>query len=132
MTAAKRARYLKKPNLFVVAVRLDLETDGIVYRKWGGTQRGKRGDWLVDNDGDVYTVDAKSFARTYERVIAGVYVKVAPVWAEVATRPGSMQTKEGRSHYKRGDYLVYNAKDGSDGYCMSAKRFQATYVRSAA
>src|SRR5262245_53084089 len=72
--SAKRAQYRKKASQYVVAVRLDLETDGLVYRKWGGTQRAKAGDWLVDNDGDIYTVDAEVFARTYERVLAGVYI----------------------------------------------------------
>jgi hypothetical protein len=31
----------------------------------GAEQRCKRGDWLVDNGGEVYTVDGDSFARTY-------------------------------------------------------------------
>jgi hypothetical protein len=114
MPAAKRARYRKKANQYVIAVRLDLDTDGLVYRKWGGTQRAKRGDWLIDNGGDVYTVDAKSFSRTYERVAAGRYLKTTPVWAQVATEAGSVQTKEGTSSYKRGDYIVYNNKNGTD------------------
>jgi hypothetical protein len=36
----------------VIAVRLDLETDGFSYRKWGDTQRCKAGDFIVSNDGD--------------------------------------------------------------------------------
>src|SRR5262245_38446997 len=124
---AKRSKYRKRAGRSVVAVRLDLDTDGLSYRKWGGRQRAKRGDWLVDNDGDVYTVDAKVFARTYEPVRLGIYVKATPVWAEVATESGSMKTKEGASRYRRGDYLVYNERDGSDGYCMSATKFQAMY-----
>jgi hypothetical protein len=127
---SKRALYRKKASHYVVAVRLDLETDGIVYRKWGDTQRAKRGDWLVDNDGDVYTVDAESFAQTYERVVAGVYVKTTPVWAEVATQAGSVKTKEGRSHYERGDYIVYNDQNATDGYCVSAEKFEAMYTRA--
>jgi acetylornithine deacetylase/succinyl-diaminopimelate desuccinylase-like protein len=35
----------------------------------------KAGDWLVDNGGDVYTVDAEVFARTYREVARGAYVK---------------------------------------------------------
>src|SRR5262249_14373697 len=53
-----RLRYLRKPSVVVAAVRLDLDTNGFTYRKWGAEQCCKRGDWLVDNDGDVYTVDA--------------------------------------------------------------------------
>jgi hypothetical protein len=124
-----RLRYRKKANQFVTAVRLNLDTDGLVYRKWGGRQRGKRGDWLVDNHGEVYTVDARSFARKYRRLSPGVYVKATPVWAEVATRAGSIRTKEGRSKYRKGDYLVFNSRNGSDGYCTGAARFKAMYRR---
>jgi hypothetical protein len=130
MPAATRAQYRKKASQYVVAVRLDLETDGLVYRKWGDTQRAKAGDWLVDNEGDVYTVDAEAFARTYERVLAGVYIKTTPVWAEVATQPGSVKTKEGQSHYKTGDYIVSNHKNGDDAYCISKEKFEAMYSRS--
>jgi hypothetical protein len=130
MPAAKRARYRKKASKYVVAVRLDLETDGIVYKKWKDTQRAKRGDWLVDNEGDIYTVDADVFARTYERVVAGLYIKTTAVWAEVATQSGSVQTKEGRSHYEAGDYIVSNDEQGGDAYCMAAKDFEAMYTRS--
>jgi hypothetical protein len=127
MNAATRRRYRKKRNQFVTAVKLDLQTDGLVYRKWGGEQRAKRGDWLVDNDGDVYTVEARSFARTYERLRPGVYLKTAPVWAEVAMADGSIETKEGVSLYRRGDYIVYNSRNGRDGYCVKAAKFKAMY-----
>ena len=122
-----RLRYRKKANQFVTAVRLKLDTEGLVYRKWGGRQRGKRGDWLVDDQGEVYTIDAKSFARKYKRLRPGVYVKAKPVWAEVATRDGSLRTKEGRSKYRKGDYLVFNSRNGTDGYCIRAARFRAMY-----
>ena len=129
MPAANRAPYRKKASEYVVAVRLDFETDGLVYRKWGGTQRAKAGDWLVDNAGDVYTVDAEVFARTYERVLAGVYIKITPVWAEVATHAGSVKTKEGQSHYQAGDYIVSNNKNGDDAWCIAKEKFQAMYSR---
>jgi len=54
-------------------------------------------------------------------------VKTAPVWAEQAKAPGAVKTKEGQSHYEAGDYLVFNNEDGSDGYCMSASKFEAMY-----
>ncbi len=79
----------------MVAVELDLDTDGFSYRKWGAQQRCKRGDWLVDNGGDIYTVDRDVFANTYRNVGAGKYVKTTPVWAEVAAQAGSVVTKEG-------------------------------------
>lgn len=127
MASSRLRRYREKPDRFVTAVRLELDTAGFTYRKWGGVQRCKRGDWLVNNDGEVYTVDAKTFAKTYRRLWPGVYVKTTPVWVEVATAEGSVKTKEGRSHYKRGDYIVYNGKARKDGYCMSAVKFKARY-----
>lgn len=126
---SKRHRYVKKPDQFVIAVQLALDTDGFGYRKWGAEQQCKRGDWLVDNGGDVYTVDADVFARTYRKVAPGHYVKTTPVWAEVATEAGSVPTKEGRSHYQPGDYLVYNNEDGTDAYCVIAEKFEAMYQR---
>ena len=124
---ATRRRYRKKVDRFVVAVQLDLDTDGFIYRKWGAEQRCKRGDWLVDNEGDIYSVDSQVFAKTYRKVGPGRFVKTTPVWAEVATGPGSVVTKEGRSHYTAGDYLVSNNEDGTDAYCMSAARFGSMY-----
>jgi hypothetical protein len=124
---AQRRKFVRKPTAYVTAVRLDLDTDGFAYRKWGDAQRCKRGDWIVDNDGDVYTVDAKSFARTYRPVGKGAFVKTTPIWAEVATRAGKVGTKEGASHYDTGDYLVSNEADGSDSYCISAEKFRTLY-----
>jgi hypothetical protein len=122
-----RRRYRKRADQFVVAVELDLETDGFSYFKWGAQQRCKRGDWLVDNGGDIYTVDREVFANTYRKVDVGKYVKTTPVWAEVAAESGSVVTKEGKSSYEAGDYLVYNNEDGSDAYCVSAAKFESMY-----
>lgn len=108
---------------------MNLDTEGFVYKKWGAEQRCKRGDWLVDNAGEIYTVDAEVFAKTYRRVSPGIYVKTTPVWAEVAALPGSVVTKEGKSLYKTGDYLVFNNEDGTDGYCISAEKFETMYER---
>jgi len=108
-------------------VQLKLDTAGLHYKKWGGEQHAKRGDWLVDNNGDVYTVDAAVFARTYQPLRSGTYLKSTPIWAEVAPASGSVQTKEGQSQYAAGDYLVSNNEDGSDAYCMNAAQFTAMY-----
>jgi len=112
----------------VAAVRLALETDGLVYRKWEGEQRAKPGDWIVDNDGDVYTVDADVFARTYRQTAIGAYVKTTPVWAQRATNAGSVKTKEGSTRYDPGDYLVSNNNDGSDEYAMKKEKFEDLYI----
>ena len=123
----ERRRYRRKPDQFVVAVQLRLDTDGFSYRKWGDEQRCKQNDWLVDNAGEVHTVDADSFARTYRELRRGVFIKTTPVWAEARTEAGSVGTKEGRTHYGAGDYLVSNNEDGSDAYAMSAAKFHAMY-----
>lgn len=130
MSSPTPRRYIRRPDSPVVAVRLDLDTDGLVYRKWGGVQRAKRGDWLVDNAGDVYTVDADVFARTYRATGSGpgTYVKATPVWATKAATAGSVATKEGRTHYEAGDYLVSNSSDGSDQYAIGADKFETLYV----
>jgi hypothetical protein len=131
MTHSSRRRYVRRQDRPVIAIRLALETDGLVYRKWGGEQRAKAGDWLVDNDGDIYSVDATVFARTYQQVGAGTYVKTTPVWAARAPQAGSVTTKEGVTHYQAGDYLVSNSRDGSDAYAMNAARFESLYTADA-
>lgn len=123
----ERRQYRKRAGSTVVAVRLALEFDGFDYRKWGGVQHAKQGDWLVDNGGNVYTVDAETFAETYRAVGGGLYEKVASVWAEVATEAGDVVTKEGRTHYERGDYIVSNDPEGADRYAVSAAAFEAMY-----
>ena len=124
---AERRKYLKKATFFVIAVQLDLETEGFTYRKWGGIQTCKAGDWLVKNDGDTYTVDGETFARTYRSIGPGVYVKTTPVWAEVAEQAGHIDTKEGASHYEVGDYIVYNDPACADGYAVGAASFEEMY-----
>jgi len=123
-----RRKYSRRPDRPVTAVRLALDTDGLVYRKWGGEQRAKPGDWIVDNEGDVYSVDADVFARTYRQTGRGTYVKTTPIWAERAESAGTIKTKEGTTDYKPGDYLVSNSSDGSDEYAMTAETFEALYA----
>lgn len=125
-----RRRYRKKADQFVVAVQLDLDTEGFIYRKWGADQRCKQKDWIVDNGGDVYSVDREVFEKTYRKLKPGIYLKNTPVWAEVAEQAGSVVTKEGGSHYQAGDYLVYNNEDGTDAYCVTAVKFESMYELS--
>jgi hypothetical protein len=122
-----RRRFVRRPDRPVVAIQLAFDTDGLVYRKWGGVQRAKPNDWLVDNDGDVYSVAADVFAKTYRRTGPGTYVKTTPVWATRADHAGRVATKEGATSYQSGDYLVSNESDGSDAYAMSAAKFESLY-----
>ena len=121
-------QYRKKSDQSIVAVQIDLETDGLHYRKWGDVQHAKAGDWLVNNGGSVYTIDQETFARTYRQVSQGLYEKVALVYAEPASDDGSIETQEGRTHYTAGDYLVYETPDQTgDAYAVSKQRFEAMY-----
>lgn len=126
----RRQKYVKRPSQFVIAIQLDLKTDGFTYQKWDGTQTCKGGDWLVNNDGDTYTVDGDTFAKTYRSTGPGTYVKSTPVWAEIAGEAGDVRTKEGTTHYEPGDYLVYNEPDGGDAYAVSKAAFERMYERS--
>ena len=126
-----RRKYKKKSTSFVTAVQLDLETEGFVYSKWGGEQVCRRGDWLVNNSGDTYTVAKESFAKTYKFVSPGVFVKSAPVWVGVAEKAGKAKTQEGETAYKAGDYLVSNNEDGTDSYAISAEKFESMYEPAA-
>jgi hypothetical protein len=122
-----RQRFRRRPEQAVAAVQIRLDFEGLRYRKWDHDQFAKPGDWLVDNGGDVYTVDAEVFSRTYREVARGAYVKTAPVWAERATAAGSVPTKEGATAYVAGDWLVSNAEDGSDAYAINPDKFELLY-----
>lgn len=124
---SERRKYRKRANQVVHAVRLDLDTEGFTYRKWGSTQRCDKGDWLVNNAGDVYTVDAATFDQTYRQVRGGEYQKAAAVWAEQAAEAGSVPTKEGSTAYQAGDYIVSNDMGGKDAYVVGNAKFEQMY-----
>jgi hypothetical protein len=67
------------------------------------------------------------FEKTYREVEPGRYVKKNPIWAEVADRSGKIETKEGVSYYRAGDYLVSNNENGTDAFCISAEKFESMY-----
>jgi hypothetical protein len=119
--------YKRRPDQTVYAIKLDLATDGFDYEKWNQRQHCKSGDWLVRNGDDTYTVDAEVFARTYQQVGPIEYRKLGSVWAEQAEAPGSISTKEGRTEYETGDYLVYNDRAQTDGYAVSREKFEEMY-----
>ena len=126
----ERRRYRRKPDQFVVAIQLRLKMDALIYSKWGSEQRCKPGDWIVDNNGDIYTVDADVFERTYREVHEvhrGVYQKITPVWAEPARTSGQVASNSGLTQYHQGDYLVFNNEVGSDAYAMTAGKFESSY-----
>ncbi len=83
----------------------------------------------MDNEGDTYTVDRDVFQRKYRQTVgsAGTYVRIVPVWAEVATSAGSVPTTEGTTVYEAGDYLVSNTPDGNDIFVIRKEKFEALY-----
>jgi hypothetical protein len=119
-------RYKKRDHLMVTAVQLNVETEGFDYQKWGGRQRCRAKDWLVQNLDDVYTVDHQTFSRTYEQVSAGQYRKVVAVTAHRALKAGKVETLSGTTAYKQGDYLVQNV-DGQDTYAVPGEMFERMY-----
>jgi hypothetical protein len=121
--------FRRRERTFVTAVRLDLDTKGFIYQKWGGAQQCKKGDWIINNQSDIYTIDAEIFDRTYQMVSAGQYEKTGTVWAERASESesGTIQTKEGSTAYSKGDYLVFNDPDRKDGYAMGPEKFRELY-----
>jgi hypothetical protein len=123
----ERRKYVKRAGANVVAVQLNLETDGFSYHKWGESQRCKPGDWIVDNAGEIYTVDRDAFERTYRPVAPGTYAKVSAVWAEVAREAGVIKTMQGLAHYQAGAYLVYNDTTTHDAYPVEQSRFEKMY-----
>jgi hypothetical protein len=120
-------QYQRRPGATVHAICLNLETDGFDYVKWGARQHCKRGDWIVSNGGDTYTVDADVFQHTYESIGGVEYQKTGTVWAEQATSPGRIETKEGSTNYDAGDYVVYNEPNRTDGYAVSRTKFERMY-----
>lgn len=126
-SSVKKIKYRKREKQIVLAVQLDLDTEGFSYAKWGNNQNCRAGDWLVNNNGDCYTVTKETFAQTYEAVAPGQYVKHAPVWASRAQTAGKVKTEEGHTAYLVGDYLVSNNIDGSDAYAVSKDKFEAMY-----
>jgi hypothetical protein len=72
-------------------------------------------------------VQRDSFAQTYEKVDIGKYRERTPIWAEVATHPGQVRTKEGLRAYEPGDYLVSNDEEGRDQYAIARQRFDEMY-----
>ena len=123
----KLTRYTRRETATVTAVQLDLETDGFSYRKWGGVQRARAGDWLVNNGGEVYTIDKDVFVATYAEVSAGVYRKTGHVWAREAVQDGRVKSTSGLTEYRAGDMIVFNDKDEADGWAMSQDAFDRLY-----
>jgi hypothetical protein len=119
--------YRRRHHTRVIAIRLDLDFDEFSYRKWGGMQTARPGDWLVHRGDETYTIGGDVFERTYRKVDPGLYEKETPVWARIAEADGVIRTKEGDTRYAAGDVLVFNDPEGADGWAMARKTFDDLY-----
>lgn len=124
-----RKRYRRRRNTDIVAVqiKLKLEDGELRYSKWGAVQRARSNDWLVDNAGEVYTVADETFRRTYTQVSPGRYIKPGTVWATRAECPGVIDTLEGTTAYRAGDYIVANDINGIDSWAVDVDTFRKLY-----
>ena len=124
---SKLQKYFRRPDTAVKAIQLALDMDDLTYKKWGEVQSAAAGDWLVENEGDTYTVDNDSFQNTYRSVGPAQYIKTEPIWARKAIEAGKITTKEGETPYQAGDMIVFNNEDETDGYSMSLQKFEKLY-----
>lgn len=122
-----RIEYRKSAKFHVSAVKLDLDFDGFAYRKWDNEQVCAQGDWLLNNGGDTYTVDGDYFKDHYQEITPGQFAKIGAVWAEEASEDGVIETLEGRTSYKIGDYLVFDRPIGGDAYAIKKSKFELMY-----
>jgi len=98
-----------RPSTVVSAHRLDAATTWETDR--GATLRAEAGDWeLTDEQGNRWTVEPATFARSYHRRPDGRYVKHEPVDAVRLTRDLDVPTAEGMSTAHAGDWLLRDAR----------------------
>lgn len=115
---AKKYAIKDNPGVVAIQVNLDLECDGFKFEKWGSVQTCKKDDWLVFNllDDDTYVVDGRGgvFNRTYAKSGPGRYKKSGHVYAVRAEEDGFVATKEGRTAYRAGDFVVGDRPEGGN------------------
>jgi hypothetical protein len=94
LMAGKLCEYRRKERTHTTADRLDLDTDGFTY------QKNRESRSVVDNHGDVYTVDVNTLAYTYSEISPGVYEKTA--YGPDRRRDGAPYSPPARSHENPG------------------------------
>lgn len=120
-------RYRRRKMTTVTAVQIALDTEGFSYKKWDDVQVARAGDWLVNNNGNVYTIDSEVFERTYTKVREGTYEKTGLIWAGQAQKAGKVRSTSGFTNYRAGDFVVFNDQDRDDGWAMSEEEFESLY-----
>ena len=127
MTPGGLRKCRRKQRPTVVAVCLDLETEGFLYHKWGSPRRCRAGDWLVNDAGTTYTVDARAFAASYLPLGPGLFENQLFAWVERAKSDGVLPTARGGVGYRSGDVLVFRDEDRIDGEVLAAAEFERLY-----
>lgn len=116
---------LYKPKYVeITAIQLRMP---ITYELWGGTQTGKVGDWLVEKGNDTYTIDGTEFATSYQKHLTkhATYFKAEHIEAYEVRCDGYIETLEGRSKFKAGDYLACSPTGKT--WCLTAKTLAEYY-----
>jgi len=125
--SSKRREFTPRDNKYVEAIKLDLDFDGFTFQKWGHSQKCKRNDWLIFSEGDTYTVDHEYFLQHFKTQSPGRWKKVGKICAEEAEENGFVQTLEGKTNYKKGDFIVSNYGKGGDQYAIPRIVFHNKY-----
>lgn len=121
-------RYKRKGNEVVIAIQLDLDTEGFSYQKQGAERRCNAQDWLLSDRSGTYAVDDSTFARAFEEIGVGQYTMVGIVRAKVSDSAGHIRVGQRKVPHEPGDYLVWDESTQSIGYAVPKDWFEASYV----
>jgi hypothetical protein len=92
----------------------------------GEELRGRPGDWRVRSDeGDVWTVEPKVFAETYEHLTGDRYCRVGTVAGRPATAGEVITSLEGSETAREGDWVICGS--AGEQWIISADHLRANY-----
>jgi hypothetical protein len=129
-----KEKIMKNLNKFVrkaipvTAIQIDFDKVSFTYHKWGSDQKATSGDWIVNTNGDIFTVPREIFARSYKMIGHGQYLQTGDVWVRHTIEPGFLKTNNGKVNYKAGDYLVFNDPEGNHGIVVKPNIFTEFYL----
>ncbi|MBX9948942.1 MAG: PGDYG domain-containing protein [Candidatus Obscuribacterales bacterium] len=112
-------------------VKAEQLTQDLTWKSTNGdTLTGNAGDWkLTGPDGSTWTVKPDIFAKTYGEVTpgSGIYEKTALARAMKLKVDYSVQSLEGASSGKAGDYLIMGPNN--EFYIVNAAKFEGMYTQ---
>ena len=94
------------------------DTDNVIMSMKFET--GNLGEIDISRNG-VYGYDIRAEVLGTKGTLMAGYLRETPVL---------VLTKEGVTHYRAGDYLVFNEEHGGDAYAVAAGKFEAMYRRA--